>query len=44
MARIRAAIAGGRLPESMAELRARAGRNEAGEDATMASEAAGDPQ
>jgi queuine tRNA-ribosyltransferase len=44
MARIRAAIAGGRLPESMAELQARAGRNVAGEDATMGSEAAGDPQ
>ena len=44
MARIRAAIAGGRLPDSMAELRARAGRNVAGEDATMGSEAAGDPQ
>jgi queuine tRNA-ribosyltransferase len=44
MARIRAAIAGGRLPESMAELQARAGRNVAGEVATMGSEAAGDPQ
>jgi queuine tRNA-ribosyltransferase len=44
MARIRAAIAGRRLPESMTELRVRAGRNSAGEDATMASEAAGDPQ
>ena len=47
MARIRAAIADGRLPESMAELRARAGgpgRNSAAEDATIGSEAAGDPQ
>ena len=43
MARIRAAIAAGRLPESMAELRARAGRNSGGEDATMASEATGEP-
>ena len=47
MSRIRAAIAAGRLPESMAELQARAGapgRNSAAEDATMAGEAAGDPQ
>jgi queuine tRNA-ribosyltransferase len=47
MARIRAAIAGGALPEAMAELRARAGgpgRNSAAEDATIGGEAAGDPQ
>jgi queuine tRNA-ribosyltransferase len=43
MARIRAAIAAGRLPEAMAELRLRGGRNSAGEDATMAEEAAGEP-
>jgi len=42
MARIRAATAGGRLPEAMAGLRERAGRV-AGEDATMASKAAGEP-
>ena len=44
MARIRAAIAAGSLPASMSELRLRAGRNSTGEDATMAGEAAGDPQ
>ena len=44
MARIRAAIAGGRFVEAMPELRARAGRNEAADDATMADEPAGDPQ
>jgi queuine tRNA-ribosyltransferase len=44
MARIRTAIAAGRLPEAMAELRVRAGRNAADEDATMAGEAAGEPQ
>jgi queuine tRNA-ribosyltransferase len=44
MARIRAAIAGGGLPESMAELRLRAGRTPAAEDATMADEPAGEPQ
>ena len=44
MARIRTAIAAGRLPEAMAELRARAGRNAADEDATMTGEAAGEPQ
>jgi queuine tRNA-ribosyltransferase len=43
MARIRTAICGGRLPEEMSELRLRAGRTEAGEGATMASEAAGEP-
>jgi queuine tRNA-ribosyltransferase len=44
MARIRAAIAGGRLPESTAELRLRGGRTSTVEDATMADEPAGDPQ
>jgi queuine tRNA-ribosyltransferase len=44
MARIRAAIGAGRLPESMAELRLRGGRTSAAEDATMAGEPAGDPQ
>ena len=44
MARIRAAIASGRFEATRAELAARAGRNAAGEDATMASEPAGDPQ
>jgi queuine tRNA-ribosyltransferase len=43
MARVRAAIAAGSLPESMVELRRRAGRNSAGEDATMAGEATGEP-
>jgi queuine tRNA-ribosyltransferase len=43
MARIQAAIAEGRLPEAMAELRLRAGRTVAGEDATMAGEAADEP-
>ena len=43
MARVRAAIAAGSLPESMLELRRRAGRNSAGEDATMAGEATGEP-
>ena len=42
MARIRTAIAAGRLPEEMAALRLRAGRNGA-HDATMTSEAAGEP-
>ena len=40
----RAAIAGGSFVDAMPELRVRAGRNDAGEDATMAGEAAGDPQ
>jgi queuine tRNA-ribosyltransferase len=44
MARIRAAIGAGRLPESMAELRLRGGRTSTAEDATMADEPAGDPQ
>ncbi|HET9851109.1 MAG TPA: tRNA guanosine(34) transglycosylase Tgt [Candidatus Limnocylindrales bacterium] len=44
MARIRAAIAGGSFVAAVPELRVRAGRNDAGEDATMAGEAAGDPQ
>jgi queuine tRNA-ribosyltransferase len=44
MARIRAAIGGGGFADSMAELRLRAGRKDAAEDATMASEPAGDPQ
>ena len=44
MARIRTAIGAGRLPEAMAELRIRAGRNAPDEDATMAGEAAGEPQ
>jgi queuine tRNA-ribosyltransferase len=43
MARVRAAIASGSLPESMVELRRRAGSNSAGEDATMAGEATGEP-
>jgi len=43
MARMRAAIARGSLPESMVELRHRAGRNSAGEDATMAGKATGEP-
>ena len=43
MARIRAAIGAGRLPEEMAGLRLRAGRNEPDEDATMGSKAAGEP-
>lgn len=44
MARIRAAIGSGRLPESMADLRLRGGRTSGAEDATMADEPAGDPQ
>jgi queuine tRNA-ribosyltransferase len=44
MARVRRAITNGSFVEAMPELRVRAGRNETGEDATMASEAAGDPQ
>ena len=44
MARIRLAIASGTFEATRAELEARAGRNAAGEDATMAGEAAGDPQ
>jgi queuine tRNA-ribosyltransferase len=44
MARIRAALGAGRLPESMAELRLRAGRTSTAEDATMADEPAGEPQ
>ncbi|HTK45199.1 MAG TPA: tRNA guanosine(34) transglycosylase Tgt [Patescibacteria group bacterium] len=43
MARIRDAIAAGRLEESLPELRRRASRTTAGEDATMAGEAAGEP-
>ena len=43
MARIRLAIASGTFEATRAELEARAGRNAAGEDATMAGEAAGDP-
>jgi queuine tRNA-ribosyltransferase len=42
MARIRTAIAAGRLPEDMSALRLRAGRNGA-RDATMTSKAAGEP-
>jgi queuine tRNA-ribosyltransferase len=44
MARIRAALAAGHLPESMAELRLRAGRTMTAGDATMADEPAGEPQ
>lgn len=44
MARIRVALASGTFEATRAELAARAGRNAAGEDATMAGEAAGDPQ
>jgi queuine tRNA-ribosyltransferase len=44
MAMIRAAIGAGRLPESMAELRRRASRTAAAEDATMTDEPAGEPQ
>jgi queuine tRNA-ribosyltransferase len=44
MARIRLAIASGTFEATRAELEARAGRNAAGEDATMAGEAACDPQ
>jgi len=44
MARIRAAIRGGTFVASMPELRPRAGRNASVEDATIAGEAAGDPQ
>jgi len=43
MARIRLAIRSRRLPEEMAALRLRAGRNGADGDATMAGKAAGDP-
>jgi queuine tRNA-ribosyltransferase len=43
MARVRTAIAAGSPPEAMVELRRRAGRNSAGEDATMAGEATGEP-
>ena len=43
MARIRAAIAGGRLPDALPELRLRAGRTAADGGATMAGEAAGEP-
>jgi queuine tRNA-ribosyltransferase len=43
MARIRSAIAGGRFVEALPELRLRAGRNAAGEDATMPGEATGEP-
>ena len=43
MARVRAAIAAGRLPESMPELRLRAGRTSADEDATMAEQSTGKP-
>ena len=43
MARIRSAIAAGRLPEEAPALRLRAGRNASGGDATMAREAAGEP-
>jgi queuine tRNA-ribosyltransferase len=44
MARVRAAIAEGTLAESLPKLRSRAGRTGSGEDATMASEAAGEPE
>jgi queuine tRNA-ribosyltransferase len=44
MARIRAAIAAGSFVDAIPDLRVRAGRKSAGEDATMASEVAGDPQ
>jgi queuine tRNA-ribosyltransferase len=44
MARIRAAIGAGGLPESMAELRLRAGRTATPEDATMGDEPADEPQ
>jgi len=43
MARIRVAIAARRFAESVADLRMRAGGTEAGEDATMTSEATGEP-
>jgi len=43
MARIREAIANGRFTESQPGLRARAGRSAPGEDATMTSEATGEP-
>jgi tRNA-guanine family transglycosylase len=43
MARIRDAIGAGRLEASLPELRLRATRTTTGEDATMASEAAGEP-
>jgi queuine tRNA-ribosyltransferase len=44
MARIRAAIRSGRFEASLPDLRRRAGRNVAGDGATMPDEAAGDPQ
>ena len=43
MARIRTAIAGGRLAEAMPALRLRAARTTAGDGATMTSEAPGEP-
>jgi queuine tRNA-ribosyltransferase len=43
MARIRAAIGAGRLAESVPDLRSLAGRTAGGEDATMTSEATGEP-
>ena len=43
MARIRTALAGGRLPEQMPELRLRAARTTSVDGATMASEDAGEP-
>ena len=43
MARIRAALAAGRLPEAMPELRLRAARTAAGDGATMTSEGSGEP-
>jgi queuine tRNA-ribosyltransferase len=43
MARIRAAIGAGGFEEAVPELLARAGRTAAGEDATMTSEATGEP-
>jgi queuine tRNA-ribosyltransferase len=44
MARIRVAIGSGTFEAARGELEARAGRNAADEDATMAGEAAGEPQ
>jgi queuine tRNA-ribosyltransferase len=44
MARIRAAITSGTFEASLPDLRRRAGRNVAGDGATMPGEAAGDPQ
>jgi queuine tRNA-ribosyltransferase len=43
MARVRAAIAAGWQPDAVAALRLRAGRNTAGEDATIAGKATGEP-